>query len=530
MQIYCLINEFTDTAAETTLSNILNQLGFFYSWITPETKTDLPSIYLEYLSPKTVKTEKENHFYIPCLLPPARLTKKQISWNIIEFEAEQIPILGDSKLKDDQDNCYSIDLIGNVYYHLNRIEEQIYTHPNQMDPQSTGSILETYGDFQLPVVDIMIDHFGQWLEQKAKEMSLTVIKKTPFPQGESFGLALTHDVDFIRAFHPLKKWYLKLKAFLGLSPGLTPATIEQQDQDKWGFDQLLPLYQQKKWPATFFFIARHLEGSHFRYRINSRKMRTIIRQLSQQGHEIALHPSRYAFEHRWRYLIEKLRLQFISRTKISGMRHHYLRGLFPGLWHQAAKLGLAYETTLCHRRKSGYRSGTTRPYFPAEINPPVLAIPTVFFENTLPDEGADPEQSIQEIKELLNEVKKRQGLFTILWHTNHILQPANYRLIWQELIKLLEQEEPFISTLHGHTKWVQQRQEIQLKYFQIETKKMILECTFSAELDKFSLRFPFTDFDAQTESAGIQLTQKQDLLTITNEQNQTTCLITVTII
>jgi len=529
MRLLCVQNNLLDERAKSTLITILDHLGFFYDWVDQAVQTCNGDIFLEYADFSVDPPNRLNgsHHFIPCIRPTTEISEKQEKWQVMILDGQEVPILQSSQIEQARPNVFELDIIANVWYHLNRIEESKYHHPDDLPVDGADSILHQYGALKRPVADEMIDYFGEWLQDQARSQGHFLLQKTSFPQGQEFGLALTHDVDFVHAFHPLKKMSLKLKALL-TGKIATIKEIEKQDRSHWGFPALLELYRKLNWSATFFFIARYFEGVHFRYRLQNRKMRKLIRQLIKSGHEIALHPSRYAFEHPSRYLVEKLRLKFISGSKIFGMRQHYLRGLFPGLWQRASKLGLAYETSLSHRRASGFRSGTSHPYFPAEIKPAILATPTLFFENTLPKEGEDVQESLQEIKQLLNEVKKHQGLFNLIWHTNHIHQPENYRNIWLGIIELLRQEQPFVETLSRHSTWIKQRQDIHLVSSSEDGKQIILELSFPSEIDQFSLRIPFDNFDVKAENAGIQVNLNKSLLTIMNLKNQSICSILVT--
>ena len=527
MQIICLKNPHSDPKVISTLNTILDHLGFFYSWQELDTSTKTNDLVLEYSPFKASDRKIKNCLCIPALFPPERITKKQTNWAETLLSAETIPVLRDSVIEKSHPFYYDYDIVSNVFYHLNRVEENIYNHPEQIDIYGSSSILHKYGDSQLPVVDILIDHFGQWLEQKSRELDFYIIKKAAYPNAEEFGLAITHDVDFIRAYHPLKKWYLKLGALLSKSSVNSAAEIEQLDRNKWGFDQLLPFYKQKKWPATFLFIAKNFEGVHQRYRIKSKRMRTVIKEIIADKHEIALHCSKYSFEHPLRYAREKRKLERIAGVKLKGMRHHYLRGLFPDLWKKAAQLDLEYETTLCHRRKSGFRSGTSRPYFIKSDDKSILVIPTNFFESTLPREGADVDTSLKEIKHLLSKIKKHNGLLTVLWHTNNITLPANYAAIWQKFIVLMEQENPFISTLSEHTNWIKQRNQIQIQSFDKQDNNYNVLLSFPSEMETFTLQVPAKSANYTIKETQVSCERQGEMLHVNNSRGQNQATLTI---
>ncbi len=490
MQIYCLKNENCSEQVISTLGTILNHAGFFFFWIDALSDAGDSGIILEYTPLNSSRPKTDNHHCIPMLTHPSQIIGKQENWQQLQLNSEEIPVIQKTVLQTAPDNYFGVDIIANAYYHLSRIEEGEFTHPDKIEPDGSFSILSEYGDFKLPVVDLLTDHFADWITQKAKANHIPLIRKSAFPKAQSFGLALTHDVDFVRAYHPVKKLFLKFKTLIGLSGNLSRAGIDKADKDQWGFDQLIPFYKQNGWLATFFFIAKYFEGRHLRYRIGSKKMKRLLHSLTEQNHEIGFHPSRFSFEHPKRYTKEKRKLEKITNVELSGMRHHYLRGLFPGLWKTAEQLKLKYEASLTHRRKSGFRSGTCRPYFSHESREFVLVIPTAFFENTLPEEGKNPDISLTEIKQLINTTKKHNGLLTTLWHTNNLNHPANYATIWQGFIKLIEQEKPFIARLDEHTRWISERNQTQIKSIKRDGTNVVFTITLPNTLTELTLMLP----------------------------------------
>jgi len=487
MRVFCLTNKHCSPAVVHTLNTILEQGGFFYQWIDEARQWQPGTLLLEY-GPQQEPKSLPQALRLPALIPPESLTKAQSDWQEEIVDGEKVPLLKGSVAGPSNETVFPFDLLANVYYHLNRVEESAFTHPDQVPADGAFSILQKFGALQRPLTDMLTDAFYGWLSGHFKTQQLPLIRKTAWPEAQRFGLALTHDVDFIRAFHPLKKL-----AFMGLAAlkllKISVNEIRQADRDAWGFDRLLPFYEKQRWPATFFFLAKHFEGRYLRYRIRSLKIRLLLFRLKAQ-HEIALHPSRFAFEHPFRYKWEKGKLERAARTQIHGMRHHYLRGLFPALWEQAVQLGFTYDATLIYRRQSGFRAGTSRPYTPACVQSPFVAIPTLFFENTLPDKGLDINASLLVIDQLLKEVKAHHGLFTVLWHTNNFFRPKAYAEIWQNITGRLSAESPFIATLHDHAHWQLQRRQIQAEAALVSEKEITLHLKFPADLRAFALELP----------------------------------------
>ena len=237
-----------------------------------------------------------------------------------------------------------------------------------------------------------------------------------------------------------------------------------------------------------------MEGLHFRYRIGSSKIRQLFKHLKSDKHEIAFHPSRYAFENPDCYLKEKTKIEKISCTKISGLRHHYLRCLFPQIWRTASQLHLKYEAGMIHRRHSGFRAGTCFPFAAFDHKNQkcidIIEFPITFFENTLPDKGNDFEASKDLIKKLMNVVKKHGGLLNILWHSNNLYQPEVYKKLWNFIINLIKTENAYIQPLIEHYSWHKLRENINIKSFKKSEKGYTIIIALPDGIQQFCLHVP----------------------------------------
>jgi peptidoglycan/xylan/chitin deacetylase (PgdA/CDA1 family) len=391
----------------------------------------------------------------------------------------------------------SFDLIANIYYHLARIEELNINHPDAIDEQVKDSILYKYEQFKLPVVDILLKWFDGLLQKSLLAANPFILKKCAYPNGEQFGVAITHDVDIIRAYHPLKKVILSTLYHLKLKKSPTPQQMENADRENWGFEAILDFYKTFKGKGTFFFIARYLENQHFRYRLRDRKIKDIIKRLTKDGHEIAFHASRYAFEHPKRYKSELNRLKKVCSCEISGLRHHYLRCLYPDIWLKAEKLGLLYDASLIYRKHSGFRAATTHPFITfehhlgRELN--LWEFSTSFFEGTLKGE--------EEIKALIKTVAKNNGLLNIIWHTNSFYDSNEFQVLWKIIISELKQYNTYNETLTNHLYWQSHKKSFQISSIKGEKRAWKFNFTGVDDDKKYSLQLIGNSDDISIKAA-----------------------------
>ena len=530
MKIYCLKNEYITVAVQHTINYLLNRIGFFFDWITDPKQITDKGLLLVYQPSRTQAAYQVPTITLIKHFDLERLHNSNLKWDSIDIGEEKVPILIDANQKSIDKFTFqlsSYDIIANIYYHLNRLEEINFQHPDDIDENLNNSILFKHGNFMIPVVDVLCDFLKQEIEKRFQENKLFLIIKTFYPRGETYGIAITHDVDFIHAFHPIKKQLIKLFIRLKLKKDTRITEIDRLDANSWGFDRLLPFYRKNNLKATFFFMAKYIEGLHFRYWIGSKKIRQLFKQLKSEGHEIAFHPSRYTFEKPKRYFKEKKKLEKISNTQISGLRHHYLRCLFPEIWQKAAELNLKYEAGMIHRRYSGFRAGTCFPYIPfdpenqKQIN--IIEFPTTFFENTLPDKGAHYGVSKETIIKLLAVVKKHGGLFNILWHSNNIYQPGVYFKLWNFITSLIIEEDAYIQPLVEHYNWYNLREQIRIDTFKKSKKEYNIYIILPKEVQYFCLNVP-SNYDYKSKNSLLYDPVKKSLI-IENEQAQSKIVI-----
>ncbi len=515
MIVYIRKNRYIGIREKYVIEFMLNTLGYFFEWIAPNENTRHNELILEFAPLIGKKYVNGNTLFLPKIADLETLGDMEPLWQEIKVNGASVPLIAviDNSAKQDKGEIF-FDILANVYYHLARIEELSFEHPDQIDDNIKNAVLYRYGRFKIPIVDVILSFFDQILREQMLSASSIFFKKCAYPKGQVFGAALTHDVDIIRAYHPLKKLILSLRYRLKLSKSPSPQAMDKNDEEIWGFNKLLEFYEQNNWKGVFFFIARYREGRHFRYRLNNKKIKAILKRLKGLGHEIAWHPSRYAFERPNRYHKELKRLQKVSNSPIYGMRHHYLRCLYPQIWRQDEAMGLAYDAGLTYRRQSGFRAGTTHPFttFDHRNNRPltVVEFPTTFFEASIAEE---PES----IPQIINTIKSYHGLLTILWHTNNFYDGCKLYDLWLRIITEIKQHNIFIATLKEHLFWRQQRIAVTIAHIKTANNKLTVIFNIPERLDRFSLKLFSADKSVIIETSdNVSLIRNDDILTVNN--------------
>jgi hypothetical protein len=194
--------------------------------------------------------------------------------------------------------------------------------------------------------------------------------------------------------------------------------------------------------AEFYFIPSKKNEPDSRYNIGGDVVRKIIRQIQNRGHVVGIHPSLNTFDNLQQLTEEKNRLENVTGSYIAGGRHHYLRISIPKTWQMWEDVGLKYDSSLGYHDVNGFRAGTCHhyPLFNC-LTRQMLQLreyPLIVMEGAF--KALLPEQMQEETQKLLMRVKKYNGCFVWLWHTNNrnTYEWTPYQAVYPNIISQIE--------------------------------------------------------------------------------------------
>jgi len=501
--------------AAYVIRNIARRLGYPYQIINDSSKISSSSVTVVYAKEADLgEAARSSAIIILNSEKIHQLERAEKQIDLFQWKEQAIPVIGGmvnlkmlkqwkasaegylNHIKRGNGRIIPFDLYLNIFYHLSRFEEKWRHFTDETQTDHATSLLSRYDDLKNPLVDVLVMLLDVLIRKKIDDEKMTAVRVMNWPGGEQLGVSLSHDVDITREISwparilkHTKKIYFRLSGRNNSSRQLNEE-IKEKDAQAWNFPQLITFYTEQGWHATFFFLAKWLEGRHFRYNIRSKKFISLFEQLRQAGHEIALHPSKYAFDKASTYRDEKNKLAAASGVKVQGMRQHYLRAKFPRLWVLAEKAGLLYDASLGYNFQSGFRAGTTFPFQTYDFTEEKLLSLTEFslhlFEYNLtrsPAEDIDPRSVI---KKVVGQVAKYGGLFVTLLHpSNYSREP--YRSQWDYLLAELSGYKIFVASLTEHLEWRRRRERIKLSWTDTGEEKKQLIITLPEDLSEFSL-------------------------------------------
>lgn len=307
------------------------------------------------------------------------------------------------------------------------------------------------GEIYIPRLDNLLNNLRSKLENIKSPLP-------HWPDGKSFALCLTHDVDEINPHNNLRtglrraallrktdnKWTVVLKSYLRaiLNSAFKQKqinTLTSRTIDDW-----LEVEDQHNFKSTFFiFPDNTIRPNQWdcTYRLKDKivfKANTItltraISEIDKLGWEIGLHASYHSATDNGILKDEKRQLEQTLNKAVISLRQHYLHydiTTTPGLQSDA---GFRVDSTLGFNRAVGFRSGTSFPHWCWDHQNqkllPILEIPQIIMDTALFHPNSleyNQDLAINHCKQIMETVRKFGGCLTLNWHHDYI----NNDLYW----------------------------------------------------------------------------------------------------
>ena len=146
----------------------------------------------------------------------------------------------------------------------------------------------------------------------------------------------------------------------------------------------------------------------------------LIKHLSDHA-QVGIHPS-FGSNYKEGKLKEELqRLESIIKRDVVDSRQHFLKLAFPNTYRGLIDLGIRNDYTMGYASYPGFRASICHPFYfydlELELKTTLKIHPFVVMDATFKYYlEFSPQQALFLTQELLEEVKKVSGTFTLLWH------------------------------------------------------------------------------------------------------------------
>lgn len=408
------------------INYVLNQLGL---------SVDISALNSHFVF---LKEETEIQLYnnkIIFLLSDQELDFKKIIYK------EDIPIL--FPVLSNENNIYTLsgtnlifnhDVLKSAFYLLSGYQE--------LNPEYKGKFnrfpFELSIQYKLdithkPIVNYYFKFIELGLQEYCKQNNLLFVTKK---QTNPFAFFLTHDIDkidmysfydlvyYIKVLFGIRKKDLKFSVKLQKAIEYLFHFVFTKKNPSWDFEFLRTIEKKYNLKSAFYFLPKDLKHQDAYYSFNENRLQLLFNQLKEEGCEIGIHGtnrSATSFENLYSNINE---LKKHARVNISGIRQHRLLFDINITPHLHEKAGLLYDTTLGFAEYEGFRNSYCLPFnlynFKDERPFKHWEIPLNVMDATLFEyRKLDNMSAFNAIKNIVAEVIKFNGTFTLLWHNGY---------------------------------------------------------------------------------------------------------------
>lgn len=401
--------------------HITTRLVYITNWIftgvykIPYRLTDNLDRFLQQETPR-INYSEENIPGVPQILPCGLLSEKDIRFQSISFKEN-----GENKYPFAVgDDLLGFDVFAAAFYFITRYEEYLPYEPDVYGRfTATSSLIHKMGMLYRPVAD-------EWLALLKTKLLL--------PHSEEknrFTPLFTYDVDTAYAFlgrpsritngHLIKDFVTgKFNAIRQRMQVLKGINTDPFDT----YNDTIAFTRKHKLDTIFFFLL----GNPNKYNRNlphtHELQQNLVKKISAET-ATGLHPSYYSEKDPALLQEEKHRMEAITGQRVVKSRQHYLRFCFPDTYRQLAAAGIQEDYSMGFAETPGFRAGTSFPFYFFDLEQNVTTtlkvFPITFMEGSFAEDmRMEPEAAYPVMLQLLEAVKKVNGLFCCIWH-NHTL-------------------------------------------------------------------------------------------------------------
>jgi len=320
------------------------------------------------------------------------------------------------------------DIFAATFYLISRYEEYLPFSPDQFGRFKAEDSLAFQNQFlTIPVVNIWINILKNSLKEK---FPLIGIKST------AFNAIVTYDIDVAFKYNgrnigrTVGSVLKDLSAFKIKDIQERINVLLRKQKDPWDtYHDLKKIILQNKLSSIFFFLlsdkSRHDRNLNYQQPI----MKKLVNKIAMFS-EIGIHPSFYSSTFPEKILIEKERLENLASAKITKSRQHYLKFSLPDTYISLVAAGITEDYSMGFSGKPGFRAGSCRPFYFYDLKNEkqidLKIFPITFMESTL-NISLNPNEALEKIFLLLEEVKNVDGTFISLWHNHTISKTDDYK-------------------------------------------------------------------------------------------------------
>ncbi len=345
----------------------------------------------------------------------------------------------------DKNSQLPFDVFSAIFYLVVRYEEYL---PFKHDKHGrfTAHLSSSYQlkILEKPVVNI-------WT-LKIKEILQIKYPNYFFPE-KKFKFIPTYDIDAAYAYlqkglvRSIGGYYLALKRLDFKDIAIRTRVLLGRIKDPFDNFDLQISYQYKyNLKPLYFVLFGHYGAYDKNINIRNRKFRFLIKWIADYA-KMGIHPSYYSIENADLLKDEKENLEKVLNKDIKRSRQHFLRLMLPDTYQNLIENDIEDDYTMGYAALPGFRAGICDAYnfynLDLEIETRLKIHPFAIMDGTLNDYmHLSPDEAIDKIKKIIDEVKNVNGTFISLWHNEPLSDKKRWegwRRVYEAMLEMVHQ-------------------------------------------------------------------------------------------
>lgn len=338
-------------------------------------------------------------------------------------------------------SAFPFDPFAAAFFLISRYEEYLPHVRDQYDRfEANDSLAFKEGFLKKPLVDT----WAYWIRKKVHEhypeVAFTKRKYQFIPSIDIDNAFAFIEKGFVRTIGGYIKSLMKLD-FEEVAIRTKVLLGKMKDPyDTYDFQvDLIKRYQLK---CIYFFLLGDYGINDKNVPVESLALQSLIKSIGDYA-EVGIHPSFGSNDNREQIKKEIRRLSNILNKEVSKSRQHFLKLRIPETYRALLDLDISHDYTMGYASSVGFRASTCSNFhfydLDTEQETKLLIHPFAVMEGTLKFYmKIKPEDAMDEISPLIDEVKKVNGTFMTLWHNetlNDYRDWKGWKVVYEEMIK-----------------------------------------------------------------------------------------------
>lgn len=334
-------------------------------------------------------------------------------------------------------STFPFDPFAASFYLVSRYEEYLPTiHDKHNRFEALESLAFQNNFLHLPLVNI-------WAE-KLKEKILAKFPEVNFPE-KKYKHIPTIDIDnayafrekgFIRTVGASIRSLVRLDFKEFIERGKAVLGFQADPYDTYSYQ--INIHKKYGLHPIYFFLFAEYGLNDKNVPTRSQRFRHLIKSIADNA-DVGIHPS-YNSNFKFDRLEKEVRgLSKVLNREITRSRQHFLKMTFPETYRNLIELDISDDYTMGYASEIGFRASICNSFnfydLDLEIETKLRIHPFQVMDATLNFYlQLSPEESIERIYKIIDEVKKVNGEFISLWHNETL---ADYKF-WKDWPKVYE--------------------------------------------------------------------------------------------